>query len=51
MVLPPEYNYRTGEPGAAVGLVRVVHGRHHDYERVAARLNENLGPRSFGPIS
>jgi hypothetical protein len=34
-----------------VGLVRVVHGRHHDYERVAARLNENLGPRSFGPIS
>ena len=47
VVLPPEYNYRTGEPGAVVGLVRVVHGRHDDYQRVATRLNERLGPRSF----
>ena len=50
VVLPPEYNYRTGEPGAAVGLVRVIHGRHDDYEQVAATLNETLGPRSFPPI-
>ena len=50
VALPPEYNYRTGEPGAVVGLVRVVHGRHDDYAGVAARLNEHLGPRSFPPI-
>ena len=51
VVLPPEYNYRTGVPGAVVGRVRVVHGRHDDYELVAARLNETIGPRSFPAIS
>lgn len=47
VVLPPEYNYRTGEPGTVVGRVRVIHGRHDDYEQVAAKLNKSVGPRSF----
>jgi hypothetical protein len=47
MVLGPEYNYRTRFPGAVVGRVLVIHGRHGDYERVAAQLNESSGPRSF----
>lgn len=47
VVLPSEYNYRTGSPGAVVGRVRVIHGRHDDYERVARKLNERRGPRSF----
>jgi hypothetical protein len=51
VVLPPEYNYRTGEPGTVVGPVRVVHGRHDDYQRVAAGLNETMGPRSFPPLA
>ena len=50
VTLPPEYNYRTGEAGVAVGLVRVIHGRHDDYEQVAARLNDTRGPRSFPPL-
>lgn len=51
VVLPPEYNYRTGMPGSVIGPVRVVHGRHDDPRRVAAVLNESVGPRAFGPIS
>lgn len=47
MVLPPEYNYRTSAPGTVVGKVRVIHGRHDDYERMARKLNEHRGPRSF----
>jgi hypothetical protein len=47
VVLPPEYNYRTGVPGTVIGKVRVIHGRHDDYERVAARLNGSAGPRSI----
>jgi hypothetical protein len=46
-VLGPEYNYRTMWPGAVVGFVRVIHGRHDDFEQVAAQLNENKGPRTF----
>jgi hypothetical protein len=50
VVLPPEYNYRTGEPATVVGPVRVVHGRHEDYRRVAAVLNERMGARAFPPL-
>jgi hypothetical protein len=50
MVLPPEYNYRTGVPGTVVGPVRVIHGRHSDYDAIAARLNETLEPRSIPAI-
>jgi hypothetical protein len=44
-VLPPEYNFRLGEPGAAVGRVRVLHGHHSDPDAVAARINDTQGPR------
>jgi hypothetical protein len=47
MILPPEYNYRPGTPGAVAGPVRVIHGRHHDYEAMAAKLNKTPMPRSF----
>lgn len=46
IVLGPEYNYRTPVPGTVVDSVRVIHGRV-DYDRVAAKLNEQSGPRSF----
>jgi hypothetical protein len=49
-VLGPEYNYRTVWPGVVVGKVRVIHGRCHDYDRVAAQLNEGKGARSFPPF-
>lgn len=51
MVLGPEYNYRTGFPGAVAGRVRVIHGLQDDYEVVAARLNRQTGPRSFGVLT
>ena len=47
MVLPPEYNYRPGTPGAVAGRVRVIHGRHDDIEGMAAKLNKTPMPRSF----
>jgi len=49
-VLGPEYNYRTIWPQTVVGAVRVIHGRCNDYERVAAKLNEGRGARSFPPF-
>jgi hypothetical protein len=46
-VLPPEYNFRLGEPGTAVERVRLLHGRRPDYELLAARINAKRGPRSW----
>lgn len=46
-VLPPEYNFRLGEPGTAVERVRVLHGRRPEYEQLAARINAKQGPRSW----
>lgn len=46
-VLPPEYNFRLGEPATAVGRVRVLHGRHSDYAALAARINDTQGPRPW----
>jgi hypothetical protein len=46
-VLGPEYNYRSVFPGRLVGQAKIIHGRHSDYEAVAARLNAAAGPRSF----
>ncbi len=45
LVLGPEYNLRLGEPTVVVERVRVIHGRHPDYEALAARVNELRGPR------
>jgi hypothetical protein len=44
-VLAPEYNLRLGEPMAVVERVRVIHGRHSDYDALAQRVNELHGPR------
>jgi hypothetical protein len=46
-VLPPEYNLRLGEPATVVDRVRVIHGRHRDYDSLAARVNDRQGPRSW----
>jgi hypothetical protein len=47
LVLPPEYNLRLGEPATVVDPVRVIHGRHSDYESLARRINETQGPRRW----
>lgn len=48
-VLPPEYNFRTICPNFAGKhcSVKIIHGRHADMEKVAARLNSSLGARVF----
>jgi hypothetical protein len=48
-VLAPEYNFRLGYPATVVDRVRVIHGAHHDYDALAARLNERPLPRSWPP--
>jgi hypothetical protein len=46
-VLGPEYNLRLGEPATVVAQVRLLHGRHSDYEALAARVNDRGGPRRW----
>jgi hypothetical protein len=48
-VLGPEYNLRLGYPTTVVDRVRVIHGRHEDYEGLAARINSGHGPRVWPP--
>lgn len=38
-VLAPEYNFRIDYPATVVERVRVIHGRHEDYEALAAAIN------------
>ncbi len=47
LVLPPEYNFRTIVPNFAGrnGRVKIVHGRHADMSKVAARLNASTNAR------
>ena len=49
LVLPAEYNFRTICPNFAGKhcAVKILHGRHADPSRVAAKLNRSLGPRVF----
>jgi hypothetical protein len=44
-VLAPEYNLRLGQPTTVVEKVRVIHGRHRDFEALAAQINDRQGPR------
>jgi hypothetical protein len=46
-VLGPEYNFRLGVPLTVVESVRVIHGRHRNFERLAGRINERQNPRQF----
>ncbi len=48
-VLAPEYNFRLGYPAAAVERVRIIHGGHHDYEALAARINDRQLARTWPP--
>jgi hypothetical protein len=48
-VLGPEYNFRTGYRATIVDPVRVIHGRHADYDAVAARINYKRGLRTWPP--
>ncbi len=48
-VLAPEYNLRLGYPTTVVDRVRVIHGRHEDYEALAARINRADRPRAWPP--
>lgn len=49
LVLPAEYNFRTICPNFAGKhcAVKILHGRHADPSRVAAKLNRSLGARVF----
>ncbi len=49
LVLPHEYNFRSIGPNFAGkgSKVKIIHGRHASFERVAARLNSNLDYRVF----
>lgn len=46
-VLPPEYNFRYMHPTTLRELVRIIHGRHDDYEALAAQVNWRRGMRSW----
>lgn len=46
---PPEYNCRTIWPGYVDGKVKIIHGRHSDFELVARRLNSSTEMRVFLP--
>jgi hypothetical protein len=46
-VLGHEYCYRTPQCGQVADRVRVIHGRHDDYERVAEILNREQRARVF----
>jgi len=48
-VLAPEYNFRIGYPTTVGARVGVIHGRHPDYEGLAARINASERPRSWPP--
>jgi len=49
-VLAPEYNFRVGYPTTVGARVGVIHGRHPDFEGLAARINESGEvPRSWPP--
>lgn len=49
-VLPPEYNFRFALPSfAGRGKVKILHGRHADMPKLAARLNRSGSPRVFLP--
>ena len=45
--LTPEYNFRTIFPGFIGGgsEVKIIHGRHRDWERIRRRLNKTKEPR------
>ncbi len=48
--LPPEYNFRFIMPAfAGRGAVKILHGRHPDYEALSASLNKSGSPRVFLP--
>ena len=49
LVLPHEYNFRSIGPNFAGkgSLVKIIHGRHASFEKVAARLNANKDYRVF----
>lgn len=49
LVLPPEYNFRTICPNFAGKhcAVKILHGRHSDPSKVAAKLNRSKGARVF----
>lgn len=48
--LPPEYNFRFIMPSfAGRGGVKILHGRHHDYEKITDILNRSGSPRVFLP--
>jgi len=47
--LPPIWNFRVPFPATLNGAVRLVHGRHRDYELLRRRLNAATTIRSWNP--
>lgn len=49
-ILPPEYNFRFALPSfAGREKVKILHGRHANMPKLAARLNRSGSPRVFLP--
>jgi hypothetical protein len=48
-VLPSEYNLRLGFPATVSELVRVIHGRHDNYQALAAQINDEHRLRTWPP--
>jgi hypothetical protein len=48
--LPPEYNFRFIMPSfAGRGGIKILHGRHNDYDHLSSLLNMSGSPRVFLP--
>lgn len=47
--LTPEYNCRFIFPVFVSGKVKILHGRHHNFESVATKINSETGMRVFTP--
>jgi hypothetical protein len=47
--LAPQYNFRFDYPAAVAERVRVLHGRHGNYEALADRVNYKQGTRTWPP--
>lgn len=49
VVLTPEYNCRFIFPVCVSGMVKILHGRHHNIKIVAQEINSEINTRLFHP--
>lgn len=49
--LPPEYNCLINNPSGIVGKVKIFHGRHPNYPKLANTFNQKIGQRVYVRLS